>query len=172
MTDMNQPPLTFTLRHDLKPGDLGAIVSLHGTLYAREYGFNPIFEAYVAGPLAEFVCSPSNRARLWIAERDKRIVGCVAVVSASETEAQLRWFLVDPAARGLGLGKRLLREAIEFSRGCGYETIFLWTANVLTTAARLYQDTGFEKVEEKAADAWGVEVVEERYVLRLGASGG
>src|SRR6478672_5540102 len=85
-----------TLRTTLRPGDLGAVVQLHGTVYAREYGFDPTFEAYVAGPLAEFVLHPSDRERLWVAERGGRLVGCVAVVAAGPRTAQLRWFLVDP----------------------------------------------------------------------------
>src|SRR5437868_14584394 len=97
-----------SVRTDLRPGDIGAIVHLHGVLYAREYGFDATFEAYVAGPLAEFVRSGSPRERLWIAERDGRIVGCVAIVAASPETAQLRWFLVDPSARGMGLGRKLL----------------------------------------------------------------
>jgi GNAT superfamily N-acetyltransferase len=155
----------ITLRYDLKPGDLGMIVHLHGTIYAREYGFDPTFEAYVAGPMSKFVLSPTERDRLWIAERAGRIVGCIAIVGASEKEAQLRWFLVDPSARGLGLGKKLLHEAIEFCAGRGYESIFLWTGSVLTAAAQLYRSAGFVKVEEKAGRPWGVEVIAERYVL-------
>src|SRR5262245_65449881 len=108
-------PAAFSLRHDLRPGDLGAIVHLHGTLYARDYGFDPTFEAYVAGPLADFVRARTDRDRLWIAERRDRLAGCVAVVGASPQEAQLRWFLVDPAARGDGLGTRLLTEAAAFA---------------------------------------------------------
>jgi GNAT superfamily N-acetyltransferase len=80
-------------------------------------------------------------------------------------EAQLRWFLVDPSARGGGLGKRLLFEAIPFCWDCGYESVFLWTVSALTTAARLYQSAGFHKIEEKPGKHWGVEVVEEKYVL-------
>src|SRR6476646_8340020 len=112
------PTEPITLRTTLRPGDVGAVVSLHGTLYAREYGFDATFEAYVAGPLAEFVRSGSDRERLWIAEQDGRLVGCIAIVLASAEAAQLRWFLVDPVTRGAGLGKRLLQEAIDFSRGC------------------------------------------------------
>src|SRR4051794_36021929 len=115
------PPAGFALRHDLRPGDVGYVVYLHGTVYARECGFDPTFEAYVAGPLAEFVRRRADRERLWLAERDGRIVGCVAIVATGEKEAQLRWFLVDPSARGLGLGTRLLVEAVRFCESRGYE---------------------------------------------------
>jgi GNAT superfamily N-acetyltransferase len=159
---------TITLHTDLRPGDLGTIVSLHGTIYARERGFDSTFEAYVAGPLAEFVCSPSPRQRLWIAERDGRIVGCIAIVAASPLTAQFRWFLVEPSARGCGLGQSLLDEALGFCRECGYGEIFLWTESALTVAARLYQAAGFRKTAEKPGWMWGVDLVEERYERTLG----
>jgi ribosomal protein S18 acetylase RimI-like enzyme len=172
---MEIPPLLtaesagdITLRHDLRPGDLGAIVQLHGTLYAREYGFDPTFEAYVAGPLAQFVLSRSDRDRLWLAEQAGRVVGCIAIVGAAEREAQLRWYLVDPSVRGRGLGARLLREAVAFCKERGYESAFLWTVAALRAAAHLYRSVGFEKVEERPGQRWGVGVVEERYVLQLG----
>lgn len=164
LTVLSPPSTDFTLRHDIQPGDLGAIVRLHGVVYAREYGFDPTFEAYVAGPLADCVLHPSERNRIWIAERGENLIGCVAIVGASDAEAQLRWFLVDPSARGLGLGKLLLHEAILFARQSGYESIFLWTVNALTAAAKLYRDAGFAKAEEKPGRLWGVDVVEERYL--------
>jgi ribosomal protein S18 acetylase RimI-like enzyme len=157
----------ITLRHRLEPGDLGSIVHLHGTAYAREYGFDETFEAYVAGPLSEFVRNPTDRDRLWLADRDGRLAGCIAIVGASPTEAQLRWFLVDPSARGLGLGRTLLHEAIEFSRGRDYESIFLWTVSALTAAARLYLSAGFDRVEERPRRLWGVDAVEEKYAMPL-----
>ncbi len=157
----------FALRTTLMPGDLGAIVHLHGVVYAREYGFDPTFEAYVAGPLAAFVCCHTDRDRLWIAEHGARLVGCIAIVGVSEEEAQLRWFLVDPSARGQGLGTRLLQEAVVFSKDRGYRTIFLWTVSALTAAAPLDRSVGFAKVEEQSAEQWGVQVVEEKYVLAL-----
>jgi ribosomal protein S18 acetylase RimI-like enzyme len=167
-----QPPsasqAAVTVRTTLVPGDLGSLVRLHGLLYAREYDFDVTFEAYVAGPLAEFVRRRTDRDRLWIAEREGSIVGSIAIVGTSETEAQLRWFLVDPSARGRGLGTRLLREAVAFCEGAGYGTVFLWTVSALTAAARLYRSFGFEKVEERPARRWGVEVVEEKYALALG----
>jgi ribosomal protein S18 acetylase RimI-like enzyme len=169
---MNMPPASharspasFTLRHDLKPGDLGYIVHLHGLLYAREFGFDPTFEAYVAGPLAEFVRNRGERDQLWLAESGERIVGSVAIVGVSAREAQLRWFLVDPSVRGLGLGRKLLDEAITFSKQRSYATVFLWTVSALTAAAHLYSSAGFQKVEERPARQWGMDLVEERYLL-------
>jgi len=164
-------PPEIVLRHDLRPGDLGSIVHLHGRLYAEEYGFDPTFEAYVAGPMSEFVRTHSERDRLWIAERDGRIVGCIAIVEAAPEEAQLRWYLVDPGARGLGLGRTLLSEAVSFCRRRGYRSIFLWTVRALTAAARLYVAFGFVKTEEKPGRQWGVDVVEEKYVLTLSGRG-
>ena len=155
------------LRTELRPGDIGEIVRLHGVLYAQEEGFDATFEAYVAEPLARFALEASPRERLWIAERDGRIVGCVAIVEHAPEVAQLRWFLVDPSARGGGLGRTLLNEAVEFSRALGYRSIVLWTVRSLEAAAHLYQSVGFVKVEEVPWRRWGVEVIEERYEKRL-----
>jgi GNAT superfamily N-acetyltransferase len=155
------------MRTQLRPGDIGAIVQFHGLTYGREYGFDHTFEAYVAGPLADFACRHSERERIWIAERDEQLIGCIAIVEASPKVAQLRWFLVDASARGAGLGKRLLIDAIAFCRRCGYESVILWTVRSLTAAAHLYAAAGFCKVEEKPGRHWGVDVVEERYELNL-----
>lgn len=151
----------------MRAGDLGRIVSLHGELYARECGWDLTFEAYVAGPLAEFVRSPSPRNRLWIAEHEGRIVGCVAIVAASPREAQLRWYLVVPEWRRHGLGRRLLTEATSFCRQQGYETVFLWSVSELTSAAKQYRAAGFRKTEEKPGRMWGKDLVEEKYELAL-----
>ncbi len=157
----------ITLRTELRPGDLGSVVSLHGVTYARERGFDPTFEAYVAGPLAEFVRRGADRERLWLAEQGARLVGCVAVVAAAPQTAQLRWFLVEPAARGRGLGTRLLDEALAFCRARGYAEVILWTESALAAAARLYRRAGFRKAEERPGRLWGVGLVEEKYELRL-----
>jgi len=157
-----------TVRTELRPGDIGEVVRMHGVLYAREYGFDPTFEAYVAEPLARFAIAASPREQLWIAERDGRIVGCVAIVAASPDVAQLRWFLVDPSARGQGLGGRLLDEAVAFSREQGYRSIVLWTVSALTDAARLYLAKGFVRTERKPGRLWGADVVEEKYERDLG----
>src|SRR6185503_728464 len=136
-----------SIRTNLCPGDIGRIVLLHGTLYAAECGFDETFEAYVAGPLAEFVLQRTPRERIWLAEAGERLVGCIAIVAASESEAQLRWFLVHPDARGIGLGRKLLADAVAFCRDQKYESIFLWTVSELPAAARLYVQAGFRKVE-------------------------
>ncbi len=157
----------ITLRHELRAGDLGYLVYLHGTLYAREYGFDHTFEAYVAGPMAQFALAASPRERIWIAENDDGILGCVAIVSAGVDVAQLRWFLVDPRARGSGLGRRLLDDALGFCRATGYHSVILWTVSALEAAAHLYRTSGFRKVEERTGRPWGVPVVEEKYELQL-----
>ncbi|MCG3132267.1 MAG: hypothetical protein FLDDKLPJ_03100 [Phycisphaerae bacterium] len=178
-------PAPIVVRHDLRPGDLGAVVSLHGVVYAAEQGFDATFEAYVAGPLAEFVRTRGPCERLWIAERADRLIGCIAIVGAGSRgalnhagegdasasdegdAAQLRWFLVTPEARGAGLGRRLLGDAVAFARTCGYRSILLWTVSALKTAAALYRAAGFEKVEDKPGRMWGVDVIEEKFELRL-----
>lgn len=156
------------LRSDLRPGDLGHLVLLHGEIYAREYGFDPSFEAYVAESLARFALNRDPRARLWIAERGSELAGCIGIVDAGEDVAQLRWFLVTPSARGGGLGRRLIGEALEHCRAHGFRRVVLWTVGALTTAARLYTEHGFERVEAIPRRQWGVDVVEEKYELELG----
>lgn len=148
-----------------KPGDLGAVVSLHGIHHGAECGFDSTFEAYVAGPLAAFVINNSPRERLWIAESEGCVVGSCAIVAATATTAQLRWFLIDPRLRGRGLGRQFLTEAIAFAKENGYTTVILWTVSALTKAARLYHAAGFRKVEEKPGRMWGVDVIEEKYEL-------
>jgi len=163
---ISDSPSEITLRTKVKPGDIGAIVYLHGTYYAREYRFNERFEAYVAGALAKFVLENSPRERLWIAERDHELLGCVAIVEAADKIAQLRWFLVHPDGRGMGIGSELIGEAVSFCVKTGYTSVILWTVSILVDAARLYQAARFEKVEEKPGNEWGVPVTEEKYELR------
>ena len=155
------------VRHDLRPGDIGYLVYLHGILYAQEYGFDSTFEAYVAGPLFEFAKSHTDRERLWIVEKDGRIAGSVAIVKSSEREAQLRWLLLHPDIRGYGIGRTLLEEAVKFCKDCGYSSVFLWTVSTLTAAAKLYKSVGFCLTEEKTHELWGTVVTEQRYDLEL-----
>jgi N-acetylglutamate synthase-like GNAT family acetyltransferase len=157
--------MTFALRSDLRAGDLGTLISLHGTVYARECGFDSTFEAHVARLLGEFVYERTDRDGFWIAEREGCLVGSIAVVGRSGRDSQLCWLLVEPSARSLGLGRRLLDAPVEFSRCCKYEYVFLRSFRMLTAASHLFRSVGFEKVGEWPSERWGVAAVEECYVL-------
>ena len=156
------------IRTDIRPGDIGYIVYLHGMLYAREYNLDHTFEGYVASGLGEFAKSFDERKdRLWIAEESGRIVGSIAIAGQADHTAQLRWFLVHPEARGSGLGARLLRDALEFCRSSEFSSVFLWTLSDLKAAAHLYQQAGFHRTEQKTHEIWGAMRTEERYDLAL-----
>ncbi|TFH51813.1 MAG: N-acetyltransferase [Methanothrix sp.] len=156
-----------SIRHDLRPGDVGYMTYLHGTLYAPEQGWDHTFDAYVAIPLAEFAKSKSLRERIWIVEKEGRIIGSAAIVKFSEKEAQLRWLLLHPEVRGRGLGRRLVEDALDFCRDVGYSSVFLWTVNTLPIAAQLYQSVGFKQTDELTHELWGSTVTEVRYELAL-----
>jgi len=156
------------MRHSIRPGDIGYLTYLHGTVYAREYGYNTSFEAYVANGLTEFTRSFNQKKDgIWLAEACDHIVGSIAMVGRSRQEAQLRWFFVHPNYRKHGIGRKLLKEALRFSRKCKYKTIFLWTTSELAAARQLYLNAGFTRTEKKKHRIWGKTVTEERYDLRL-----
>lgn len=158
----------WTIRHNIKPGDIGYLIYLHGIVYAKEYGYDQTFEAYVAKGLAEFVQSFSlDNDGIWLAEINGQVIGSIAIEKHSEKEAQLHWFFVHPNYRGLGLGKELMNEALQFCKKREYKTIFLWTTSELEAASHLYTHFGFKKTEEKAHKIWGKDLVEERYELDL-----
>jgi N-acetylglutamate synthase-like GNAT family acetyltransferase len=165
-------PQTLTLRYGLQLGDMGAIIQLHGTLYAKEYGYDQTFESYVAAGLAEFAQSFSpDKDRVWIVEEKGEITGSIAIVGRSKREAQLRWFLIHPKYRGLGLGRILLKAGLQFCKEQGYENVFLWTIQNLAVATHLYRSFGFQKTDEKIHPLWGKMVHEERYDLTLDQMG-
>ena len=158
----------WRIRSNLQPGDIGYITYLHGTLYAKEYGWDHTFEGYVAKSLAEFALSFDAREEcLWIAEMDGQIVGSIGIVGESSSEAQLRWLLVHPTMRGRGLGRYLLDTALQFCRDRGLKSVFLWTVSDLKVAAHMYQSTGFHRTEQKTHQIWGKTLTEERYDLSL-----
>ena len=165
--DKKKLPPDVTIRCRLRPGDIGYVTYLHGALYAAEYGWDHTFEAYVAGPLAEFSKSRNERERIWIVEKDGVIGGSIAIIEASGDEAQLRWFLLHPSLRGQGLGKFLMDEAISFCKVSNYSRVFLWTESALTAAARLYETAGFRLTEVNTHELWGTIVTEQRYEMSL-----
>jgi GNAT superfamily N-acetyltransferase len=162
-----EPPIT--IRHAVRPGDLGRVTALHGLVYAAEYNFDVGFEAYVAHSLGEFgQAIRPDRDRLWLAERGDHLLGSIGIIGREAGAAQLRWFLVDRQARGQGLGQRLLADALAFCRAAVYRAVFLWTVDSLVAAARLYTAAGFRKTEEKPRQPmWGALLAEQRYDLDL-----
>jgi GNAT superfamily N-acetyltransferase len=156
-----------TIRHEFRPGDIGQIVFMHGTTYAREFGWDHTFEAYVAAPLGEFAKRKNPRERVWLVDHGDELSASIAIVEASASEAQLRWLFLKPELRGHGLGRRLVSEAVNFSRDTGYSSIFLWTVKELPIASALYVSAGFRLTEETPRDLWGGHVTEQRYDLRF-----
>ncbi|MFX1513208.1 MAG: GNAT family N-acetyltransferase [Promethearchaeota archaeon] len=151
-----------------KPGDMGWVTHRHGNLYAQEYGWDEQFEALVAQIVSEFIKNYNpKRERCWIAEMGDEIVGSVFVVQASETEAKLRLLLVEPKARGIGLGSRLVEECIRFARQCGYQKLILWTNNVLVEARSIYIKKGFRLVAEEEHHSFGHDLIGENWELIL-----
>lgn len=163
------PPSAGYALRPLRVGDIGWVVQRHGLLYAREYGWDERFEAMCAQIAGDFVTRHDpERERGWIAERDGENVGCVFVAKGDQTTAKLRLLLVEPSARGLGLGGRLVDECVQFARAAGYETLTLWTQSVLTAARRIYAAAGFQLVETwPNRDFGGLGLTSERWDLKL-----
>jgi GNAT superfamily N-acetyltransferase len=151
-----------------RPGDIGWIVHRHGVLYAREYGYDERFEAIVAKVAGEFLehFDPACE-RCWIAERDGQILGSVFIVRLNDDVAKLRLLYLEPEARGLGLGRRLVDECIAFARSAGYRKITLWTQSSLTAARHIYERTGFQLVSSEAHENFGPREAAETWELSL-----
>ena len=143
---------------------MGWVTSAHGALYAQEYGWDISFEALVAKIAAEFIekFDPA-RERCWIAELDGAPVGSAFVVRKTDAIAKLRLLIVDPKARGLGLGKRLVDECLRFAKDAGYSSMTLWTQSILTSARGIYQRAGFKLVAEEPHHSFGVDLVGETW---------
>ncbi|HMG66148.1 MAG TPA: GNAT family N-acetyltransferase [Chitinophagaceae bacterium] len=155
----------INIRSELRPGDIGYIIYLHGYLYQKEYDYGIEFETYVAAGLAEFYQRyDPQKDRAWICEHENKIVGFLLLMHR-EQAAQLRYFILEPNYRGIGLGNRLMNLFIKFLTEKNYRSAFLWTTSELPASAYLYKKYGFELKEEKPSTAFGKPVIEQRYEL-------
>jgi len=160
-------PRGYVLRTP-RPGDLGWVVQRHGALYAQQFGWDETFEALVARIVADYVSNRDpDREAAWIAEVDGTPAGCVFCVRKDERTARLRMLLVEPWARGLGIGSRLVEEVLRFARRAGYSDITLWTNDVLVDARRIYQRAGFTLDDEARHHSFGQDLVEQNWSRRL-----
>lgn len=160
-------PVPYILRSP-RVGDMGWLIHRQGMLYAEEYGWDERFEALVAEIVAHFIQSfDAKRERCWIAERDGEIVGSVFLVQESNETAKLRLLYVEPKARGLGIGQRLVAECVQFARQCGYRKMTLWTNDILAAARHIYETAGFRLVRQERHHSFGHDLVGQYWELTL-----
>ena len=159
--------VTVLLR-DPRPGDYGWVVQAHGAIYAREYGWDDSFEGLVAGSVSDYLKNRDPvKDRCWIAEYDGENVGAVFCVRQSATVAKLRLLILDPRARGMGIGRRLVEACIAFAREKGYRKLVLWTQANLLAARGIYAKAGFKLVASESNHAFGKDLVSETWELKL-----
>ncbi len=162
-----RPKPVVTLRTH-RPGDMGWVISAHGAMYAQEFGWNEEFEMLVVEIAVQFIRKfNAERERCWIAEVDGETVGSVFLVEQSKTVAKLRLLILDPKARGLGIGKRLVDECIAHARKLGYKKLTLWTQSSLLAARGIYKQAGFNLVSTEPHNSFGVQLVGEHWELKL-----
>ncbi|WP_114941234.1 bifunctional helix-turn-helix transcriptional regulator/GNAT family N-acetyltransferase [Mucilaginibacter endophyticus] len=157
-----------TYREGLKPGDVGYLIYLHGVLYARESGYSQEFEGYVVKTFYELLEHYDTRKdKIWLATYNEQIIGCIAILSKSDNEAQLRWFLVHPVFRGTGVGKHLLTTALSHCKEQQFTNVYLLTTDIQQKAIAMYRKAGFQPTASIEMEQWGKTLHEERYDLNL-----
>ena len=144
----------ISIRSDLRPGDLGRVISLHGEVYDPMGGYGLRFEAFVGRTIAEFILDNDGRGRIWLAERGECLVGCAAIALREGARGQLRWVVVEPSERGRGLGKQLVASAMHYCREQGCESVFLETTDGLPESQTLYERLGFEVTSDTVDELW------------------
>jgi len=156
----------ISIRTELVPGDLGYVISRHGALYKKEYDYGIEFENYVAAGLVEFYKTYDPLLdRVWICEHNAMPIAFLFLVHRADDISQLRYFLIEPSYRGIGLGKKLMDLFLAFHRSCEYSSCYLWTTNEQEAASALYKKYGFRLMEEKTSAVFGKPVIEQRYEL-------
>ncbi|WP_297336178.1 GNAT family N-acetyltransferase [Algoriphagus sp.] len=151
----------ITIRHELRPGDLGQVVELHGRIYAEEHGFGMGFEAYVMDSLLEFYGQyDPQRDKVWIVEDQGKMVGFLLLMHRQDQQAQLRYFILEKPYRGMGLGKKLMKEWMDFYKEKGYKGAYLYTTLGLEPAAKIYEHFGFKKISQMKSKTFGVNILE------------
>jgi N-acetylglutamate synthase-like GNAT family acetyltransferase len=159
---------SIQIRESLMPGDLGYLTHMHAKIYQAECGYDLEFEGYVCKTFYDFTKRYSPKMdRFFIAEKDGEIIGNIAILGHSEEEAQLRWFLIDPAYRGLGLGQELFQRAMNFCREMKYKRLWLLTTDDQVKATSMYTREGFELVSEEELSMWGRKLIERKYEMKL-----
>lgn len=159
--------MSYTIRTH-RPGDMGMVIHRHGVLYHQEYNWDEHFEALVAEICAHFIQNfDPTRERCWIAEVDGKFAGSIFLVRKDDEVAKLRLLIVEPFARGLGLGKALTRECLDFARACGYKKVVLWTQSCLYAARHIYERAGFRMTANEPHHSFGHDLVAETWELDL-----
>lgn len=161
----------ITIRHKIQQGDIGYLIFMHGWIYAKEYNYTTAFEGYIAKCFYEFIEQyDGNKDRLWLAEYNGEIIGSIAIFGHGE-KAQMRWFLLHPDFQGFGLGKRLMKEALEYCKEKHFKSVYLITTSDLDKAIGMYEKAGFVKVAETENHTWTDNLLELTYEMNLENNG-